>query len=306
MNLLTDNELSQIEEYLKGQLPPDEAAQVEKRIGEDPRFAEEVEWMRQMANLKTERKAFSVLNTFQEIHRRHRRRRIVRRLVVSGVAACLLAFLFFHLFGPEPELPADNGPEPTIAPAGEEPAPAPIEDVIPENEQPAAPPTTPQPNNPAPQKQPSSTSPPVAAKTVPPIDVDALIQYKEGIQTLKDESALGEAKKSMDQGKRVEALPMLEKYFDSLTEEEEDFELRLEAGKIYLKEVKNYERAAHHFRKVAEGDFIPRYKMEGRFYLACTYLAQGRAEEAKKLLNVVAAGSIEPWKTQAAELLKRF
>ena len=62
--------------------------------------------------------------------------------------------------------------------------------------------------------------------------------------------------------------------------------------------------SAPHFEKVAEGDCILRCKMEAQFYLACTYLAQGKQEEAKKLLQSVSSQRIEPCETQVARLLE--
>ncbi len=268
----------------------------------DAEFREEVEWMSQLNQLSEKKKAFEVLGTFQEIHQKHKKeRRNIRLLVALLVMAALIAVLFILLKPEDTGQTEETLPEAT-SPTGIEsgqtlPDTAAFQEFPETNDKPEKKPE----QQPAAQKTPTA---PIAEKSKPNVQWDQYVSYKSGIQTLGDESTLGEIKALMDEGKRKAALPLLEKYLGSLTEDEEDFDLRLEAGKIYLKEEKNYEKAAFHFKKVAEGDVILRYKMEAQFYLACVRLAQGQPLEAKKLLRSVAGQSIEPWKSQAESLLE--
>ncbi len=298
MEPLNDNNLALIEDFLNGQLLPGEAEKVQKRMENDAEFREEVEWMSDLKQLSEKKKAFEVLGTFQEIHQKHKKeRRRVRLLAALLVMAVLILVLFILLkpedTGQQPDETSPNSGSASEVESGPAIDTATLQEI-------------PETNEAKPEKQPAEkpASPPIAAKSGSNVQWDQYVSYKSGIQTLGDESTLGEIKALMDEGKRKAALPLLEKYLGSLTEDEEDFDLRLEAGKIYLKEEKNYEKAAFHFKKVAEGDVILRYKMEAQFYLACVRLAQGQPSEAKKLLQSVAGQSIEPWKSQAERLLE--
>ncbi len=299
MESLSDKDLTLIEDYLNDRLSDSEVEQVRHRMSEDEEFAEEVAWMKSLTQLQGQTKAFEVLDAFREVHRKKRQSGKVVRMLMVGAVAASITVVIFVLFKTDPTLPANNDNIPVAelptdsASAQNIDTSSALPGVQPQqNKIPETPPVKQTPTRPSTQKKPKPT-----------VQWDQYVVYKNGIQILGDDSALGEARALMDAGKRKEALPLLEKYLNSLTPEEEDFDLRLEAGKIYLKEINDYGKAAGHFKKVAEGDVILRYKMEANFYLACTYLAQGKPDDAKKLLQSVETQNIEPWKTQASSLL---
>lgn len=298
-----DKDLALIEDYLNGRLPAYQMQEMCTKMDNDPEFLAEVTFMQQLLQLKEKRKAFDLLNTFQEIHREKQQKR--QRIILwpaAAIAAACIALLVYIKFSPGYHDNTTPVPDTLFA---QTPGNHPTEPI--RTDTPSVLPTTPdittQIHEPV---QKSNALPPVPGDTASKVQWNQYVNYDEGIQTLSNEAELGEIKALMDGGKRKEALPLLEKYLGSLSEEDEDFDLRLEAGKICLKETKNYEKAAFHFKKVAEGDVIPRYKAEARFYLACTYLAQGKNSDANKLLQAVSDQPLQPWKSQAARLLENL
>lgn len=297
MSLLNENEYALIDDYLNGNLPPGETTRIEHRIASDPAFAKEVEWMKGLVELKHRKKAFEVLNTLESIRSERRRRRNLL-LALSLVLALVVLIIILVVSSGEPakeplnQEPVEQTTEPGLI------LKTPEADSLSSPEKPSAPPEI--------KQAPAAKPPPVAERRKPSFNAGDYVQYKSGLQLLGDETAAAEARLLLDQGERTKALPALEKYLASLSAGEEDFDLELEAGKIYLKEMKNYKQAALHFRKVAEGDVIARYKREAQFYLAVTYLAEGKKSDAKQLLQEVAGSSISPWNTQADELFQQL
>lgn len=292
MPLLNENEYALIDDFLAGRLSAAEAVTVEQRIASDAGFAEEVKWMKQLGALKHQKKAFEVLDMFDAVRRERRRRRrllLVLLLVLAFIALMLMLIVAADRREQKPlnqEIPTHTD-TPGLLLEKPQMDPPPIPEERPES-----------------KKAPAPESSPIAENKVPDFNVGDFVTYKPGLQTLGDESAAAEARLLLDQGERLKALPVLEQYLAGLSAEEEDFDLRLETGKIYLKELKEYQKAAFHFRKVAEGDVIARYRREASFYLAVTYLAEGKKAEAQPLLKSVAGSNTEPWNTLSARLLQ--
>lgn len=295
-----------IDDFLREKLTEEKAEQVRQRIRQDAAFAREVEWMKEFHLLMKNEQGARVLNTFREIHRvRQRRAQLIRWAAAAALLVLLvLAGLLWKktasrstLPGGEPEKPAVDTP---IVPSRPLPPDAGSNDTEPP---PASLPATPSPTPP-----PASPDGPVATTPSPAIPWEQLapfITYKEGIQTLgeEDDEALDRALRLMDAGKRVEALPFLEQYFSRLTPENEDWMLRLEAGKIYLEGVKNYAKAADQFRRVVQSDAISRFKTEARFYLAMTELARGNTALAERQLRELIQQDAGLWQSRATEVL---
>lgn len=281
-----------IQNFLREKLPAEEAEKMQRRIDNDREFAREVEWMKEFHLLMTNRNGVQLLDTFKEIHRKEQKKTQRIRWTIGIVAAFLLVILVFLLirFFSEPQQIPEISPQKEPASIETETPVQPDKDTLP-----------------APSVTPTKPPPEPIVETPPPsVPWEQYVTFREGLQTLGEEedAVFDQAILLLDAGKRVEALPLLEKYLSSLPENEEDFEIRLEAGKIYLEGAKDYAKAAAHFQAVEQSDAILPFKLEASFYLALTYLAKGEVAQAEKQLRELSAQPSDPWQAKADQILE--
>lgn len=145
----------------------------------------------------------------------------------------------------------------------------------------------------------------VPTPTIPVAGYD-LIVLKKDMNTLgkEEEEARREALKLIDENKHIAALPFLEKYFAGLPDEEEDHKMRLETGKIYLKKLYNWDKAAVHFQAAKNNGLGP-HKIEADFYMAFINYEKGDKTGALELLNDISVNEEYPfWQKKAEKLLE--
>ncbi len=306
MKPLDENEYELIERFLKGVLTQDETADFEHRLKTDPLFSREVDWMKDLRSLQENKKEIEVLQKFNEIHNKGKQSfgKYIWGVALSIIAISGLFFLLNKDVLKEPQTEASPNPKNTVQPS-------PINDtikdqkkIIPIPEKDQAPTKIKKDQNP-PEEKPTS-SPPVAHNNRPSLSWEHYIEFEDGLQTLGDEedAALDSALTLVDLDEKVKALPFFEKYFAGLTPEEEDFEMRLVAGKIYLKYLKKWPEAIRHLQVVKDSDAIPVFKVEADFFLAIIDLENNNIDKAKVALELIAKQNYEPWNVKAKELLE--
>lgn len=296
-----------IDAFLRGALPESEAEAVRRQMAEDPDFAAEVEWMKHFLGMMRDERRRKVLDDFEAIHQSKRRDAVRRKrlwLAAALLVAILLILLALLLSGREPNGSSRIERETTLPDLLQDPDIRVDPEATPDTARTPVAPIPPDPG-PAPASPPPAT-PPARPDTAAPIAWESFVEYQEGLSLLGEESSdsLDQALLLVSQGRRLEALPYFEAYLQSLPPEEDDLVMRLETGKIYLKDAKKYERAAFHFERVLQTDGLPVYRAEARYYLALSDIARGEIEAAVATLRQIAADGPDRWKTQAAEVLQ--
>lgn len=324
-----------IEDFLNKQLPPNEAKEVQKRIQEDAAFAKEVEWMKSFSatvEALGDRKKIEVLDAFKDIHTTSTEEPTTGK-PLAKVAWLLLPFLlaglaWITIFNTDtqqkesvkeqltptvPPVQKEIESKETVAPpvaSAEQAKPKPPKKKIVEQEK-----TTQKKPKPLPKK---SVTPPPTQKIVPQqlkplaqqqsaFPWEQEITYRKGQQFLSgDDSALDKGLILLDKGEKKEALSHLETYLTSLSEEDDDFEIRLEVGKIYLEEIKNYEQATATFQRIIDSDAIPPFIQEAQFYTAISLLAKGDIPAATKQLQALKGSEGSTWQAKAASVLTKL
>lgn len=270
MKSLDEKTYEQIERYLQDKLPPEEATQLKNRVEQDADFRKEVNWMKTMLSLHKYKREFEVLDEFKKIHKENqiapdeKEEAPPKGPKVVNLRRWLVAASIMALIG---FFIYDWPPKETDIPT-----PSPI---------------------------------PVNQPTIPIAGYD-LIDLKKDMNTLgkEEEEARREALKLIDENKHIAALPFLEKYFAGLPDEEEDHKMRLEAGKIYLKKLYDWDKAATHFQAAKNNGLGP-HKIEADFYMVFVLHEKGDEKGALKLLNEIAANEEYPfWKKKAERLLE--
>lgn len=155
--------------------------------------------------------------------------------------------------------------------------------------------------------KPETEQPKPLAQQVPNINWEEYVAYRSGQNHLSGESdLLDQGVTLLQKGAKREALPLLEQHLTQFAaeEEEEDFDTGLEVGKIYLEELKNFDKAISIFKEIKTGDALDSYIQEATFYLALSYLAKGDRPAAKQELQSVLTTEDYGWHLQATELLR--
>jgi hypothetical protein len=268
MKRFDENTYALIEDYLRGKLPSREAEQVGQRIAEDPAFAREVEWMRGFERAMENKAAIRTLNAFHEVYLSRRKAARERKLVAAMSAAAALAALIW---------------------VG-------VHFIS----------TTPLSPNHDEQSAISITAP-----LAPATWWQAYVQQGPGSATLgpEDDENLRQAQRHLSEGNPEEALIMYERYFSGLMKRgEDDYHSRLEAGKLYLELADEHEKAAGHFRVVANSDAISLYKTDAAYHLAIAEAASGNTEQARRRLSdfLASADIDEYWRSKAEALLSEI
>lgn len=253
-----------IEHFLLGQLADEEVKEIQRRIDNDAEFAAAVEWMKQFLSTMQHSGEMNVLQTFDKVHRRPRRKPPWKsNFFIAAVAAILLLCiaLLVSKWWPDPEQDQVDQPETESAPIVAGPA---VEEGW-ENF----------------------------------VEYNRGLQTLGE----EDDRQLDSALNLLSQGERKAALPLLEAYLAGLSSGD-DYEIRIETAKIYLLEMKDYAKAAANFEQVSESDANPQYRAEARYYMALTLLAQEEVGRARVLLNdIVNAEQFPYWQSKAQTLL---
>jgi len=266
---LNNSDYERIEAFLQGALSEREAETMRRRIDSDPDFAASVDWVRDFLGLMKDKQSQQVLETFQRIHGARQQRLRRYKTGAAILLLLLISWLLIWLFRNPPQRE-----RPTME-----------EDI-------------------APTERPEASDSADA-----PIAWQELVEYDSGVSPLgaEEEEALAEAYRLLGDGQPRAALPYLDSYLNNLPPEEEDFSLRLEAGKIYLKELSDADQAARYFNRVLQSDALPPYKEEARYHLALTELARGDKAAAGAILRPLAEEATEPaWREKATQLLEQL
>ncbi|MEK7256674.1 MAG: hypothetical protein AAB316_18110 [Bacteroidota bacterium] len=287
-----------IEDFLTGNLSESAAAEVSRRLEQDPEFAKEVEFMKFLVAGKEVKKPVEVLLNFERHYRRSRLKvRFIRS--VAAVAAMLgLVFLIDlvvrkHII--KTELQDTPIVTDTVAFQSEIPNDSVLRNATPPGVDLSSQETV----------SVETPTPPIVRKDSPAKDWKKDFDSRNGLTLLGDseDENLQEAYSLMDAGNGKEALPLLEIYFANLPEGEDDFVLRIETAKIYLRE-NDPAKAQFHLEKVVSGDAIELLKAEAEYYLALKDRLAGDNPGARKRLEKLADDAPEFWKKKAAEALK--
>jgi len=277
MKPFNDDTYILIEDYLNNTLSFEETAKVEQRIKEDTPFREEVEWMRDFIETMKDKKKAEVLEAFNKVHTQAtiQKETKTKRLkqLLSILFLLILALLGLYYFGLIGSSRSNVNPTP---------------------------------------------KPPIAEKETPPISPEKNLQatlpstwqdfivFDRGMQLLGDagDKALEQGLILYDDNKMEEALPYLETYLASLTPDDDDYEIRIEAGKLHLIYSQNFTRSKELFNLVIESDAIYKYKLAAKFYLAISQLASGNKDLAKEISQEIILQNKEPWKSKTSQLLE--
>jgi tetratricopeptide (TPR) repeat protein len=303
MKNANENIYELIENFLEGKLSEKEAEKVSARIKIDPDFATEVEWMMSVLKIKQFKKAVAVVGDFKQIHRRHHKVVVYKRLAAAAALALLLGFCLWLYFKNGNQFDASS-PIDIVKKDS-------IENTTPQEETaPAASDTllTPAKNR-MEKPEPTHKIPTVKNKTANAVAWNDFVQYDEGLQTLSEETEsedLSKALALMDTGKKKDALPFLEKYLASLRPDDEDFDMRIEAAKIYLKAFNDFDKASFHLRIVIDGDAVANYKLEAKFYTAMIAIAKGNLSQAKTVLREIQSSQNPHWTAEAEKVLNQL
>ena len=270
-----NNQFDLIESFLNGDLPPHLMKEFQERIQHDPDFAEEVKWMKQFLFATQQSKAFDMLDTIKKVQQR---RKILRQVLVGATMVLLVGSSVFlvsnYLMSPpgieKPKI-VDSNNQPTVPPE--------VQDTTATKSGSQ--------ENLKNQVVPTPPEPPVVKPSTPKPIADWLsFVAHEKVGTLGDMDSLQLALQMYDSGQRVEALPILERYLDAEEEGNESFEIHVIVGKIYLLELKDFDKAQQHFEKVtlAENAFDVD-KNKAIYSLAILALEKEDLLTAKKFLQ---------------------
>ncbi len=277
MEQFTDDTYILIEDYLNNTLSSDETAKVEQRIKEDTSFREEVDWMRDFMETMKDKKKAEVLEAFNKVHTQAtiQKETETKRLKQFIGALILLTLIFSILY----YMGLIGSSRSNI---NSTPTPSEANKVLPTS--------------------PVAINPPA----VLPSTWQDFIVFKKGMQLLggAGDKALEQGLILYDDNKMEEALPYLETYLAGLSPDDDDYKIRIEAGKIHLIYSKNYTKAKELFNLVIESDATSKYKLAAKFYLAISQLASGNKELAKKISQELILQNKEPWKSKSSQLLE--
>lgn len=134
------------------------------------------------------------------------------------------------------------------------------------------------------------------------------VVYAEGLQSLGEssEELLAKALELMQAGNHKAARPFLTQYLEALPAGEEDFERRLELGKIWLLEERNTNKAKEQFQYILDQEALPEFQEAASFHLAITHVLSGDTASAKVLLDRLIANQRSPYANQAARILEQL
>ena len=134
------------------------------------------------------------------------------------------------------------------------------------------------------------------------------VVYAEGQQSLGEtsEELLAKAVELMQEGNHKKARPLLTQYLETLPAGEEDFERRLELGKIWLLEEQNTDKASEQFQYILDQEPLPEFQEAASFHLAITQVLSGDVPVAKKLLTTLVANERSQYAKQAARILEQL
>jgi tetratricopeptide (TPR) repeat protein len=304
-----------IEDYLENRLTAVEMEQVRQQIQKDAGFAKEVEWMQTLLSLNRRKAEYAMLQNFRAFHRRQnniRQLHTIRRWSVAAAAIlCILTGWWCYERHTSQSTLTKNlqtadsvETNPVSSPIGS--LNQTIEPLTTAPSQGHKHPTATLETGPQKTLTPNNT--PAVKKTALSTAWEQLIASNDGLQTLGDEdhSNLSKALRLMDDGKRKEALPFLEAYLSKLSAGEEDYEMRIEAGKIYLKDLKDFDKATFHFQKVLNSEALPLFKDEASYYLALNEYASGNVANARKKFETLQKQGSTPWNTKAKTAISKL
>ena len=275
-----NNQFDLIESFLNGDLPPHLMKEFQERIQHDPDFAEEVKWMKQFLFATQQSKAFDMLDTLKKVQQR---RKILRRVLVGAAMVLLVGSSVFlarkYLVSPpiieNPNI-VGNINQPTVPPPDQDTTSNTTGSQ--ENLKNQVVPTPPEPPEDKGEEK-LSTPKPIA-------DWLTLVSHEEGVSVLGDTDSLQLALQMYDNDRQLEALPILERYLASEEEGNESFEIHVIVGKIYLLELKDFDKAQFHFEKVAHAQYsFDVDKNKAVFSLAILALKKEDLPTAKRLLQ---------------------
>ncbi|MBX2877953.1 MAG: hypothetical protein KTR30_37895 [Saprospiraceae bacterium] len=134
---------------------------------------------------------------------------------------------------------------------------------------------------------------------------DQYLTYQTGLQNLGDEddSNLKSAQQLMEAGQALQALPYLSKYLDLLPADDDDYEMRLEYGKILLRERFDAQQAKAVFKTIIEGEALPLFKEPATFYLGLSHFLSGQMDSTRLIWQEVINRADHPFHQQAREIL---
>lgn len=130
------------------------------------------------------------------------------------------------------------------------------------------------------------------------------LDYETGLQSLGDGATdLKEAQKRIEAGNPKAAIFFLEAYLNTLTAEDDDYEMRLEYGKILLKEQFDTEGAKANFRRILNSGALEVFKESAVFYLGLSHLLSGQQDSTRLVWQEIIKQTNHPFHQQAMEIL---
>lgn len=129
---------------------------------------------------------------------------------------------------------------------------------------------------------------------------------QKGLQSLGEgeDTNLKTALQLIEGDQAAKALPHLANYLNNLSEDDDDFEMRLVYGKILLRENFDTEKAMAAFQSVLNSSALPLYKEEANFYLGLTLFLSGADANAYPILQDIADRHDHPYQQQASEIME--
>lgn len=133
------------------------------------------------------------------------------------------------------------------------------------------------------------------------------LEYKRGLQTLgeEDDSNLKQAQQYIEAEQPKEALPFLSAYLDALPEEDDDYEMRLEYGKILLREMFDTDQAKQVFSGIITSPALPLFKEAASFYLGMSHLLSGQKDSSIIIWEEIIQRADHPFHKQVKDILNR-
>lgn len=132
------------------------------------------------------------------------------------------------------------------------------------------------------------------------------LPYETGLQSLgeEDDAKLREAQQLIEAEQHLEALPLLAEYLENLSKDDDDYEMRLEYGKILLREQLDVEAAKAQFSEILQSPALPFFKEAATFYLGISHFLLGQQDSTRIVWQQILNDADHRYYQQVQEVLK--